>query len=290
MIERYLLRYFLAVVDQGNFSRAAVHCNVSQPTLSAGIAKLENALQRQLFSRTNQRVQLTEAGTRFLTHARRIEREFNVALGAMADTAQQRPVRVGVLSSIAGALVARAARAYRAGGGGPVEIAFASERELTAMLARDRLDAAFTILRPSAQPLAQQVVGEEGYAMVMATDHPLAGRALVSAEDLRDETMIVRRHCELLSQTSRHFLERGVRPHFSLRTTNDERALQMVGAGMGVTVMPDCYRSADVAHVPMVGFDHRRTLGFVLADEGVAAHGLLRALAAAFGEGNVERD
>ena len=56
MIERYLLRYFLAVVDQGNFSRAAVHCNVSQPTLSAGISKLENALQRQLFTRTNQRV------------------------------------------------------------------------------------------------------------------------------------------------------------------------------------------------------------------------------------------
>jgi DNA-binding transcriptional LysR family regulator len=41
MIERYLLRYFLAVIDQGNFSRAAAHCHVSQPTLSTGIAKLE---------------------------------------------------------------------------------------------------------------------------------------------------------------------------------------------------------------------------------------------------------
>jgi DNA-binding transcriptional LysR family regulator len=127
------------------------------------------------------------------------------------------------------------------------------------------------------------LVAEEGYAMVMASDHPLAGRTQLDAEDLRQETMIVRRHCELLSQTSRHFLERGVRPHFSLRTTNDERALQMVGAGMGVTVMPDCYRSADVAHVPLAGFDHRRTLGFTLADEGLADHGLLRALAAAFG-------
>jgi len=283
MIERYLLRYFLAVVDQGNFSRAAVHCNVSQPTLSAGISKLENALQRQLFTRTNQRVQLTQAGTRFLTHARRIEREFNMALGAMADIAQARPVRIGVLSSIAGTIVAQAARAYHAEGGGPVEIAFASERELTAMLARDRIDATFSILRPGAQPLTQQVVAEEGYAMVMAADHPLAGRTQLDAEDLRQETMIVRRHCELLSQTSRHFLERGVRPHFSLRTTNDERALQMVGAGMGVTVMPDCYRSPDVAHVPLAGFDHRRTLGFTLADEGLADHGLLRALAAAFG-------
>ena len=44
MLDRYLLRYFLAVVDQGNFSRAAAHCNVSQPTLSVGIAKLERTL------------------------------------------------------------------------------------------------------------------------------------------------------------------------------------------------------------------------------------------------------
>jgi len=51
MIDRYLLRYFLAVIDQGSFSKAAVHCNVSQPTLSIGIAKLERLLSRPLFLR-----------------------------------------------------------------------------------------------------------------------------------------------------------------------------------------------------------------------------------------------
>ena len=75
MIERYLLRYFLAVVDQGNFSRAAAHCLVSQPTLSVGIAKLEQAVGAPLFLRSNQRVELTEAGSRLLSHARRIERD-----------------------------------------------------------------------------------------------------------------------------------------------------------------------------------------------------------------------
>ena len=59
MIDRYHLRYFLAVIDQGNFSRAAEACNVSQPTLSVGVAKLEKALGRPLFRRTNRRVELT---------------------------------------------------------------------------------------------------------------------------------------------------------------------------------------------------------------------------------------
>ena len=91
MMERYLIRYFLAVVDHGNFSRAAAECNVSQPTLSVGVAKLEEALRTRLFVRTNQRVQLTEAGTRFLAHARRIEREFNLAQAAM-DGSTPRPI------------------------------------------------------------------------------------------------------------------------------------------------------------------------------------------------------
>jgi len=71
MIERYLLRYFLAVVDNGNFSRAAQQVNVAQPTLSVGIAKLEKALGVPLFERTNRRVHLTDAGAQLLAHARR---------------------------------------------------------------------------------------------------------------------------------------------------------------------------------------------------------------------------
>ena len=83
--------------------------------------------------------------------------------------------------------------------------------------------------------------------------------------------MIVRRHCEMLSETSRHFIERGVRPHFAYRATNDERVLQLVAAGLGVTVMPDCYVGAGVARPRLAGFDVRRTIGLVY---GAQAEGL----------------
>ena len=93
-MDRYLLRYFLAIVETGNFSRAAARENVAQPTLSAGIAKLETQLGARLFDRTNRRVHLTEAGGRFLTHARRIEHEFNLAQAAVSEP------RMPILSSL----------------------------------------------------------------------------------------------------------------------------------------------------------------------------------------------
>lgn len=283
MIDRYLIRYFLAVVEQGNFSRAAAQCNVAQPTLSVGIAKLEKAVGHRLFARSNQRVEMTEAGARFLTHARRIEREFNNALAMLDDinpAREKRVLRLGILHSISGAVIARAAHDSRAHNPGPVEFAFASERELIGRLTRGRLDAIVTVMRPTIRDFAATQIMEEGYAMVFAADHALAERKLVHAEELGSEPMIVRRHCEILPQISRHFLERGIRPRFSLRTTNDERAQDMVRSGMGITVMPDSYRAPGIRHIPLADFTLRRTLGFYLVDGADAHHLLLKSIAA----------
>ncbi|MET0240059.1 MAG: LysR family transcriptional regulator [Sphingobium sp.] len=284
MIDRYLIRYFLAVVEQGNFSRAAAHCNVSQPTLSVGIAKLEKNAGLQLFIRTNQRVELTEAGTRFLYHAKRIEKEFNSAFGTLATLSKarhERSLRLGILLSVPGYLVAEAGRACPAASRGSVEISFANERELLGHLARGRLDAILTVLRPTIESFVELPVLEEGYTMVFPANHPMAGRSQVRAEELGSEPMIVRRHCEILSQTSRHFLDRGVRPHFSLRTINDERALEMVRAGMGITIMPESYRASGISQVPLSEFVHRRQLGYYLSDNRYQDQPLLVTLAAA---------
>src|SRR3546814_9547504 len=108
----------------------------------------------------------------------------------------------------------------------------------------------------------------------MAADRPWAGRAMVAVEELAAETMIVRRHCEALSATSRYFVDRGVRPHFALRSTNDERVMQMVAVGLGITVMPDSYRWPGMARVALKDFGERRTVGFLY---GARAAGLREA-------------
>lgn len=264
MIDRYQLRYFLSVVDHGNFSRAAAQCNVSQPTLSVGISKLERSIGGPLFIRTSRRVQLTQAGVRFLTHARRIESEFNLAQQTLTEISSRILFRLGVLRSVPGERMAAIVQAMvQRDPAAQIEIVEGSERELTAHVARGRVDCALTLVGRGADRFLEEPLLEEGYTLALPADHPLAYQSVVQAEALADNVMIVRRHCEVLSETSRHFTERGVRPHFAYRSTNDERVLQLVAAGLGITLMPDSYRAQGVVRPRLGGFEMRRTIGLI---------------------------
>ncbi|GAA4769610.1 LysR family transcriptional regulator [Stakelama sediminis] len=261
MIDRYLLRYFLAVIDQGNFSRAASACSVSQPTLSVGIAKLETEVGQALFLRTNRRTELTAAGVRFAEHARRIEQEFALAEQAARGAMQTNIVRLGILSTIPLALVQRALN-VTSGQSIQIEVVFEAERRLLAHLDRGRLDAVLGLVRADS-PGGSLALFEEGYRLAMPPGHPLAKRASVAPEELADNAMIVRRHCEVLSQTSRHFTAHGVRPFMAARVTSDTQALACVRAGLGVTVMPASYCGEGVAMPRLAGFDPVRTIGIL---------------------------
>jgi DNA-binding transcriptional LysR family regulator len=274
MIDRYLLRYFLGVVDHGNFSRAARAAGVSQPTLSAGIAKLERLVGAPVLERDSRRVELTPAGTRLLMHARRIEAEFAEAERAAADTAPARLVRIGIAPSLPVALVERAVAAARtAAPDERLELVEGTRRDLIARLDRRRLDA---VVAPAEGTFTGELLFEEGYAVAMPAGHRLAARERVTADDLADDTMLVRRHCEALAAVSRYFTDRGVRPFMAAHTTNDEWALAHVRAGLGITVMPACFAGPGIAMAELAGFDRRRRVAMLVDPEGAARAGASR--------------
>lgn len=266
MIDRYLLRYFLAVVDTGSFSKGAAQVNVTQPTLSVGIAKLEKLCGATLFHRTSQRVHLTEAGSRLVAHARRIENDFNLAIKSVAGAASSQVVRVGILSTIPTEMLERIAVEHRRRDDqGQIEIVEGSERDLVTRLGRGRIDLAVTVLRPHLEWRSEPLY-REGYSLTMPRWHRLAGADAIRPEELAEETMIIRRHCEALSETSRYFVEHGVRPRFSFRTTNDDKAVALVRAGLGITVMPDSYRDPEISRPRLAGLELVREIGLVSRD------------------------
>src|SRR5260370_21098401 len=97
------LRYFAAVADELNFTRAAERLHLSQPALSKQIRGLEIALRAQLFQRDRRQVALTAAGTALDAVARDLLRSCDEGVAAVAEAAAQeaRQLRVGPLTSIA---------------------------------------------------------------------------------------------------------------------------------------------------------------------------------------------
>lgn len=259
MLKRTHLRQFLALVDRGSFTAAAAHLHITQPTLSAGIAELERSIGTALILRERRAIRLTEAGNRLLTHARAIEREFRLAEAGLTEAAAPAPIpplRLGVLVSLSSAQVA--ALAMRSGRA--LTMVEGSDGELRRRLSERQIDAALTLLRPGEEA---PVLIEEPYAMILPATHRLAGRARLCAEDVAGETMIARRSCEILAETSRWFTARGVRPRFVLRSPNDDRCLALVAAGAGVTTGPVSLAIAGTVAIPLEGYDFRRRIGWL---------------------------
>lgn len=275
----YQLRYFLAVVETGSFTRAADRTFVTQPTLSAGIKKLEQQLGHTLFERTNRRVFLTDAGTRFLPRAKAILHECNMAQQVLDEAGKTPVLRVGVLTTLSNRKVGSLLASFRdVMPSAAIEIFDGTEQELENRLEDRSLDFALSVYR--GEPADRSVpLGSESYVFILSAEHALAGRARLSAADLAEEYMIVRSRCEVLSETSRYFTDRNVRPRLVYRTPNDSRAVAMVAAGVGGTVVPQSLVDERVSALRLNGFDHERRLGLFLPRSDLPAETLPAAAA-----------
>ena len=87
------IRYFLAVAETGNFTEAAERCHVTQPTLSAGVARLEEEIGARLFDR-GRRSGLSAAGQRLLPHARAMVEAWRLARAEQRSSRRTRLVRI----------------------------------------------------------------------------------------------------------------------------------------------------------------------------------------------------
>lgn len=265
MFEFYQLRYFLAVVETGSFTKAAERACVTQPTLSAGIKKLETALGAKLFHRSSRRVHLTEAGTRFVDRAKTILFACSRAAEDMREAPVTAHLRLGILRTLPSALVARLVRDFRREWGETIiTIIEGTEQELANRLDGGGVDMAVTLVRADSKNAIS--LFEEDYRLMMPPTHPLAGEGVVDGRVLGNEAMVVRTRCEALSEVSRYFTDRNVRPRLVYRTDHDERALEMVAGNVGLTVAPACYRHAGVISSGLAGFERRRTVGLIQAE------------------------
>ena len=264
------LRYFEALAREGHFGRAAEACAISQPALSVQIRELEENVGVQLFERSARQVRLSSFGEDFASRVRDILNSVD-ELGDLARAAQDRLVgrlRMGVIPTIAPYLlpviVAQLTRRF------PeldIRLRETTTPKLIAELKAGQLDTAILAL-PVSEPAFNEIpLFEEPFVLVRPgsdADKPVPDR-----EDLREMQLLLLEEGHCFRDQALSFCEIPQNaPRELLDASSLSTLVQMVNAGIGVTLLPEMAvpietRSAkvDVARFPAP--QPQRTIGMV---------------------------
>jgi DNA-binding transcriptional LysR family regulator len=256
------LRYFLAVTETGNFTRAAERCNVTQPTLSAGIARLEEALGARLLDRGPPAC-LTAAGRELQPHARAMLDAWQSARTASrADLSRQR-LRLALAATLPAGPVAQLLANCRDHEGVELEIVEGRAAAMRERIARGSADVAITVLGDDAGAGNAATLFREPYLVAIAQAHPLATRDRCTIDDLAGIPFVVRPHCEVHALAARAFADRGVRPRVAFRAASDESAVCAARAGLGAVLLPRSLATPGLALVALRELPLERRVGML---------------------------
>ena len=219
-MEVHQLRYFVAVADEGSFSRAAAKVRVAQPSLSQQIRKLEAEVGQPLFDRLPRSVVLTEAGRCLIDYARQILASIGDARRCVDELKDEvaGKLAVGAIPTIAPyvlpELVVKFQDHYPQV---TLEIVEDVTDGITRRIEAGQLDVATaSTCRPSAS-LRRESLGAEPLLALVPEKHPLAKKDLVEFDDLKSQRFLLLHEMHCLSQQVNHLLEsRRLRPQIAL--------------------------------------------------------------------------
>jgi DNA-binding transcriptional LysR family regulator len=241
--ELRLIRYFVAVGEEENVTRAAERLHVSQPSLSAAIKQLEQQLGVELLQRSGRGVALTPAGSLLLHRGRELlELSQRVVEEVRArGSAPAGRLRLGLSPTarygiVPGLLAACAAEA-------PAAMIYTSEDTTGALVrhvAQGRLDLAVTFCMGSQPPegVELMLLRDEPAVVHMPASHPLAERSAVDVRDLAQETILVAATSDSSGYTERvleAFGAAGIAPRTRLDPYPD-LGLQAVREALGLVI------------------------------------------------------
>jgi DNA-binding transcriptional LysR family regulator len=189
------LRYFTAVAEEQNVTRAAARLHVSQPPLSRQIRDLEDELGVKLFKRTAKSIALTEAGKLFLTEARAVLLRTDEAVRAVRAVAgaSRASVRVGYAPSLTVEVLPKALKRFEEEhSGARVALHDCSTEEGVRLLSEQKLDLALGAKPAGRLPRGMVFETLANFAIVCAVagSHPLARLRAVGPAQLKNERII----------------------------------------------------------------------------------------------------
>ncbi|MEP3280468.1 MAG: hydrogen peroxide-inducible genes activator [Stappiaceae bacterium] len=264
------LRYFDALARHGHFGRAAEACAISQPALSLQIKDLESMLGAPLVERATRQIRMTTLGEEFLSRARKILIEVD-ELGALARTDEgpfKGLLRLGVIPTVAPyllpAIIRELADRFPDLELQPRE---AVTKSLIEDLQQSRLDLVIAALPISEPTLREFALFEEDFVLVRGVRD--AGKPVPSPEKLQAMKLLLLEEGHCFRDQALSFCDiRPTDPRYLMGGSSLSTLVQMVSAGLGVTLIPDMAlpletHSASVSVCRFPGEPPKRTIGMV---------------------------
>jgi LysR family transcriptional regulator, hydrogen peroxide-inducible genes activator len=248
-MELHQLRYFVAVAELGQFTRAAERCLVAQPSLSQQIGKLEEELKQRLFDRLGRTVRLTDAGRTLYEQAVAILAAVEEAKRQVADPSGEHggTVHVGAIPTIAPFLLPSLASTFQRRL--PLSRVIIDE-DVTANVIekclRGDLDVGILVLPVTDSRLHVEPLFEEDLLLALPTGHALTKKRRVTIQDLTGQPFILLSEMHCLGQQIVAFCnEASCSPFMVCRSAQLLTVQELVSVGHGVSLLPEMACEAD---------------------------------------------
>ena len=265
-MEMHQIRYFLALCEELNFTRAAERCNVAQPSLTRAIRLLEEEFGGALVNRERANTHLTELGRMMRPHLADVYAQAQLARSEARKlkAAKRLTLRLGVMCTIAPApLLALMDSLGRRHPDLDLEVVDATARDLEDRLKRDELEVAI-YCRPDHPDdrLHYHKLFRERMMIVVAPTHPLAGQDPVRFKDLDNQRYLNRINCEFNEGLA--WEQCGVTWPAIFRSERDDWILAMCAAGKGFGFLPEfCINHPGVVSRPVIDPEFWREVNIV---------------------------
>ncbi len=242
-MELYQIKYFLAVCETLNFTRAAEKCHVSQPALTRAIQKLEAEMGGPLFRRERNLTHLTDLGRLVRPRLERVLADTDAAKTAAAEfnTLEKAPLNLGVMCTIGPArLIGLFSRVQHELPGLEINLHESDAEKLVEKLGAGEIDVGFIGL-PSELPerFDRRRLYRERFVVAFPPGHRFGNMNSFNLFDIAGEPYLSRRSCEFAAYFRALLAEKNITLNYRYRTEREDWIQSMILAGMGCAFMPE---------------------------------------------------
>ena len=266
-MEMHQVRYFLAVVEELNFTRASERCNVTQPSLSRAIKLLEEELGGLLFHRERDSTRLTDLGHMARPYLQSVYDQSRLVKRLSHDFVKKWPLKLGIMSTISPDEIVDLIASIRTRHPEvELKLCDANAKDLRARLLAGDLDVAIYAL-PGREPderIHSIPLFREQMVLAVHCGHRLVKTGEFPVQEMNAETYIHRVNCEFAGYADEILRQKGVTCSPVYWSERDDWTLAMVAAGLGFAFMPaNAVNHPGVIGLPVVQPEFWRQVGLV---------------------------